>query len=208
MKKGSIDSVLFSKPGYLKGTFLAAGLNQMRASERDGWQKAGHDRNFKLARATGEDLSRSPYKYMELKEYQAGSKNYKDEDGHVKTGPRNIFVSPLKQGQIGNGVYLGGTIPWVAGDKYGIEAEIAKKEREYHLSKLQDKPFCQRAKHTEVFNTSKQVMAEEPRIPEKKTKELDLHPAEHDRAFRPSHPGKKGVTGTLDRFPVHVASPA
>lgn len=31
--------------------------------------------------------------------------------------------------------------------------------------------------------------------------------AEHERAFRPSNPGKKGVNGTLTKFPDHKASP-
>ena len=39
------------------------------------------------------------------------------------------------------------------GDKYDIAKDIAKKEREYHASKVQEKPFSNKVSKTEYFNT-------------------------------------------------------
>jgi len=35
----------------------------------------------------------------------------------------------------------------------------------------------------------------------------EINKIEHERAFRPSQPGRKGVAGTLDKFPKYVENP-
>jgi hypothetical protein len=51
-KKGHIDSVLFSAPGYLdKGDpYQDSGKFKMRAGKHDGHKEAGHDLAFKPAK--------------------------------------------------------------------------------------------------------------------------------------------------------------
>ena len=66
---------------------------------------------------------------------------------------------------------------------------------------VQEKPFSQKAKHTDMFNTFRQVYEENPRIPEKKKPEEQPkvneagEPIEplHDKPFKPSNPPKKGA---------------
>ena len=70
-------------------------------------------------------------------------KNFKDEEGNVMVAPRNIITNKIKVGKIGKQTSLGGIIPYMDGDEYDAGKKLANKEREYHMSKLQDKPFSQ-----------------------------------------------------------------
>jgi hypothetical protein len=125
----------------------------MRSGVKDGYLKGGHDREFKPAKHVHEKVKTLPYEYMPLKENHE-LKNFKDEDGGVITGNKNFYTNPIKRGKIGPGTSLGGHIPYIE-DEYDIQKKIAKKEREYHDSKIQDKPFSQRAKQTDRFNTAR-----------------------------------------------------
>jgi hypothetical protein len=139
-------------------------------------------------------------------------KNFKDADGNVKIAPRNVTTSPVKKGKVGPGTTLAGKIEYMP-DEYDYRKVLEAKEREYHKSKLQEKDFCPRAKHTDTFNNAKQVYMEDPPIPPKKIKEEAKHippgkeGATHDRAFKPSNPGRKGIFGTIDKFPEHSPDP-
>ena len=61
-----------------------------------------------------------------------------------------------------------------------------------------------------MFNTYKSVLEENPPIPPKVVKDAPL-PAEgeekegelHDKPFKPANPGKRGVIGTINKFPEH-----
>ena len=83
------------------------------------------------------------------------------------------------------------------------------KEREYHLSKLQDKPFSQRAKtlNNGVFNQPKGIYDVMPEMKEKPAVIREVNKVEHERAFKPSNPGKKGRGGTLEKFPEYKENP-
>jgi hypothetical protein len=64
------------------------------------------------------------------------------------------------------------------------------------------------AKHTDTFNTPHDILAEDPLIPAKPEKPREEAPNIHDgRAFKPANPGKKGLQGTLDKFPLHLPDP-
>jgi hypothetical protein len=60
-------------------------------------------------------------------------KNFKDEEGAVKIGPRNITTIPCKLGKVGKNVLIGEKIPYIE-DDYNIKKKLAKKELEYHQS--------------------------------------------------------------------------
>lgn len=122
LKKGHDDSVLFAKPSYYeKMTFIEAGMNQMRSHDKEGYLKAGHDRRFKLARATHEKLHKTPYEWIPPSSKSPGIKNYRNEEGQVQVGPRNIFTTPMKKGQIGPKVYFAEKLyEYKEGDKYDI----------------------------------------------------------------------------------------
>lgn len=78
-------------------------------------------------------------------------KMYRDEEGAVITEPRNFLTNPPKKGRNGEGTQFGDSVPYME-DDYNRPRQLAKKEREFHQSKLQDKPFSQRAKGTATFN--------------------------------------------------------
>lgn len=71
-------------------------------------------------------------------------KNYRDEEGAVTIGPRNITTIPVKFGKVGKNVLIGEKIPYIE-DDYNIMKKLAKKDMEYHHSMVQEKPFSQKA---------------------------------------------------------------
>ena len=85
-------------------------------------------------------------------------KNFKDEEGNVMVAPKNITTNPIKTGRVGKQTTLGGIIEYQAND-YDAGKKLALKEREYHMSKLQDKPFSQQCRRLRngVFNSHKNV---------------------------------------------------
>ena len=78
------------------------------------------------------------YPYKENGDKRRDPKSYRDEEGHVKTAPSNFYTSPMKKGQIcGKNVMFGDPeFRYKDGDKYDVAKELARKEREYHLSKI------------------------------------------------------------------------
>lgn len=113
--------------------------------------KKMHDKWFCPTKVVKEKV-KAPYDHqtdrVEIK------KNFRDDEGNVITGPRNFLTNPLKKGKFGKQTTFSGVIPYLP-DGYDAAKEIAKKEHEYHLSKVQDKPFNPRAKVKHVFNSNK-----------------------------------------------------
>jgi len=90
-------------------------------------------------------------------------------------------------------------------EDYNAPKALARKELEYHLSKLQDKPFSQKVKLRGEFNHHKDVYKSMGvplnRTPPKKRPEVgEIHDG---KAFKPSHPGKAGHNKCLGKFPEY-----
>ena len=222
MKTGHTDKVLFMKPSYIAtgDPFKQAAIGMTRTTKKNGHIDAGHDKNFVTAKLVnglnaGQANSqgiKAPYPYVPLG--PGPKKEYKDEEGAAKIGPRNILTNPIKFGKVGKNVLIGEKIPYIE-DDYNAKKKLAKKELEYHHSMVQEKPFSQKAKHTDMFNTFRQVYEENPIIPAKKAPEPEpveegAEPKEplHDKPFKPSNPNKKGnIKGTLEKFPVYMPNP-
>lgn len=128
-------------------------------------------------------------------------KNYRDEDGAVKTENRNFLTKPPKKGAT-----FGGVIPYKE-DPYDHKKELAKKELEKHLASCQEKPFSQRVKPRFNFASDKEAYGEDVVIPPKKAPEKRKPLMEHDKPFAPSNPGKKGYNKTLAKFPDYKEDP-
>ena len=63
-------------------------------------------------------------------------KRFRDEDGGVAIGPRNFFTMPGKKGNaMMKNAQFAPLVPHMAED-YNAPKAIARKELEYHLSKL------------------------------------------------------------------------
>ena len=99
-----------------------------------------------------------------------------------------------------------GTIPYVE-DPYERKREMEKKERKEHHEKMQEKAFSQRVKKCETFNKPKEVFGEDPPIPARKPPSPRAPLMEHDAPFKPSNPPKKGLNGTIDKFPAYIEDP-
>ena len=148
MKKGGTDKVLFMKPTYnaIGDPFKMAAIGMTRTTKKNGHIAAGHDKNFVTAKLvnglnSGQANSvgvKASYPYMPLG--PGPKKDFKDEEGAVKIGPRNITVIPGKMGKFGKNVFIGEKIPYIE-DDYNIAKKLAKKDMEYHHSMVQEKPF-------------------------------------------------------------------
>ena len=72
---------------------------------------------------------------------------------------------------------------------------------------MQEKPFSQKVRRTELFNTNKATIGEDrpypAREPRKKTPPL----MEHDKPFKPSNPPKIGYNKSLSPFPKYMEDP-
>lgn len=132
---------------------------KMRNTDPQGHIKAGHDKAFKPAKVVKEPVKAA---YNHMSDLDDKKKNFRNEDGEVVIGPRNFLTNPLRVGQTGPGTAFGRD-KYIE-DKYDGIKELEHKERLAHEAKLQDKPFSQRAKHTAMFNTYRQVMEEDPII--------------------------------------------
>lgn len=176
----------------------------LRTLVKDGFQRGGHDKDFKPAKIVEEKLYKQKYEY--IPQGVPKKPSMKNEDNEVITGPRNFYTNPMKLGKVGKNTSFSGPIPYIE-DDFDAKKKIAAKEREYHLSKLQDKPFSQKAKHTEMFNSYKQVYMEDPPIPARKPVVKEEGEPLHDKAFKPANPAKKGNHSTLEKFPVHMPDP-
>ena len=175
-----------------------------RTTVKDGHLKAGHDKNFKPAKDPHVRV-KATYEYIHLGPPKKVS--HKDEDGAVVIGPKNILTNPIKVGKTGKGTIIGDKIDYMPED-YDAKRKIAVAERKYHDSKVQEKPFLQRARHTEVFNRPMEVYAEDPPIPPKPPQVKPVIKNIHDdKPFKPSHPPKKGINAAINKFPEYIPNP-
>ena len=157
VKKGAaIDKVLFGKPGYnaVGDPYVQTANTLARKESRPAQIAAGNEKPFKPQSHVKKREYHAPYEHMT--DFIEKVKNYKSDENprEVISAPRNIQTNPIKRGQVGKQVMFGGTIPYIE-DDYNRPKMFALAEREYHESKLQDKPFSQRAKKTDTFNTNR-----------------------------------------------------
>lgn len=133
LKAGKAEDVYFGKGTYnaIGDPFKMAGMMSMRTMVKDGYLKAGHDKDFKPAKNVGYKAHKAIYEYKPLEEGKPQNKKYRNEDGEVITMPSNMKCSPIKKGKVGKNVTLGGIIPAVACE-FGIEKQVAAKERQFH----------------------------------------------------------------------------
>jgi len=160
-------------------------------------------------------INKLGYEYIphqsDLRDPQAMHDKYKD-----YTAPKNFFTSPLKKG--GGGVLTPGVL-FGDGDErklyehlpddYDAPRKKRAAELEYHRSKLQETAFKSMCYgNRPFFSDSESFQCDQPRgIPrEKKVENLGAYP--HEMPFKPSHPAKKGLMGTMEPFPEHIPDPA
>ena len=196
VKKGAaIDKVLFSAPGYnaVGDKYQPPNFSLIRKEDRNMQIQSGNEKRFKHCEKVKQRDYTASYEHMT--DYLEKPKNFRSEENprEVISMPPNIKTNPIKRGAVGRQVHFGGTIPYM--------------EREYHESKLQEKPFSQRAKKTHTFNTDRKILEENPPIPHRTVKPRTAPNCEHDKPFRPTNPPKRGSQATLAKFPKYQEDP-
>lgn len=92
-------------------------------------------------------------------------------------------------------------------DAYDRFALAKKKDREEHDRKIRGAFLCMHGKN-EAFEKDKLSYGEKKKLAEKKAqKETKVNKFPHDAEFKPSHPPRKGVLGTLGKFPPYEKDP-
>lgn len=175
----------------------------MREQKHDGFKEGGHEMNFKPAKTVQRKVKAD---FDHLTDHVEIKKSRKGPDGAVIIEPRNFLTNPPKKGEVGKGTTFAGKIEHMP-DQYDRKKEIARKEREEHEKKVQDKPFSQMAKKKETFATVKDAYGEDRVYPQRKQADKRKPLMEHDAPFKPSNPPKRGYNKTLDRFPEYKADP-
>lgn len=162
----------------------------MRSPLKDGHLKAGHEVAFKPAKTVPEKPYKAPFEHMS--DYREIRKGKRDEDGRVEIGPRNFLTNPPEHKKVGKDTAFS-AFPQHMPENYNIEKELARKELDYHHSKLQEKPFSSLAKKTHLFNSEKAVRGEDVAIPHRPAKPAPKPPIEHEVAFKPASLPRSGV---------------
>ena len=132
MKKGNVDAILFSRPTYnaIGDPFKMAGASMARTTKKNGHIDAGHEKAFMPAKTSfglkGTESNsvgiKPPYAYMP--QGVGPKKDYKDEEGNVRTAPPNMKVMKGKIGKVGKFVTLGGNIDYIS-DPYDAKKILA-----------------------------------------------------------------------------------
>jgi len=135
------------------------------------------------------------------------------------TGPRNFFTNRLKKGGGGiftPGVLFGDIMEGNEGnfwhhvpDEYDYHRKIAKKEREEHLSKLQEQNFSSMSYGNRCFVSDRETYFTELSrgIPREFVDRVDIKPYPHETPFAPPRPSRKGYNACLGAFPEHMPDP-
>ena len=107
---------------------------------------------------------------------------------------------------VGKNTTFGGIINYME-DDYNRPKKLANEERLHGYSLMQEKPFSQKVKQTELFNSNKNVIGEDVVIPHRPPRQKTPPPMEHDKPFRPSNPPKVGYNKSLSPFPKYKEDP-
>ena len=172
IKKGpALDKVLFAKPTYnCLGDLHKPAIREIfRVEDREIQIAAGNEKRFKSQSRVKERYYRAAYEHKT--DYTHIQKNFRSEENprEVISDPPNIKTNPIKKGQHGRQVYFGGTVPYMC-DDYNRPKEFLKAERDYHLSMVQEKPFSQRVRKKDTFNSHREILSEKVPLPHRKPK--------------------------------------
>ena len=133
-------------------------------------------------------------------------KNFRDEEGAVKTAAKNFYTSPAKQGRVGKQTYFTPQ-PAHMPDDFNYPKELFTKEMKEKKKLEQEKPFSQKAKNVHVFASDKAIFGEDVVIPARPAKTEMKPPMEQEVAFKPAKPARSGVSCTFEKFPKYMENP-
>ena len=95
VRKGHVESVLFTKPSYnaVGEPYNSTNAIATRKQDNNAIAAAGHEKNFAPAKIPPKNY-KPPFPHMTDRVNIV--KNFKDEEGNVMVAPRNILTNPIK----------------------------------------------------------------------------------------------------------------
>ena len=141
VRRGKVDSVLFSKPSYtaIGDPFKEAARTIIRREDREHQIACGNDKAFKPTKHVRQPTNAA---YAHMQDFVEVQKNFKSEENprDVLIPPRNFLTNPPKVGKVGKNTSFGGQVPYME-DDYNRPKKLAEAERQAGAKLMQDKPF-------------------------------------------------------------------
>lgn len=183
----------------------------MRDQEKETFLKGGHEVPFKPAKIV-RDNSHWMASYDHQTDLKDIKKNFKDEDGCVIVGPKNINIAPLKKGEVGLGCTFAGQWEHRADpddDERKRNRVILDEHRDFIAKNHESKNFSQRARTVGSFNPVRQRFGLPETPQEFKVKTIRTPSlAEQDRAWRAGQPIRSGQSKmSISPFPNYMENP-
>jgi hypothetical protein len=195
VKKGGLDQVLFSTPGY----------NSIGEPYQDpsGMKLRGADARMRMT-AHGKEFR--PGGHVKSK-YSSDFLNSPTDDrakGNFNrtTGPRGFFTSPLKHG-VGPGTLIQKGNYGHMADEYDRKRDLARQERMKRRSMQLGRPFSNVVKGRTTFGSNNDEYGEGGLNLQDKTPKQSYKGLMHEKPFKYSNPPKKGYEKTINKFPDH-----
>lgn len=193
VKKGGLDQVLFSSPGY----------NTIGEPYRDPTRMKlrGESQNTRMG--------------MHGKEFRPGGRAKKGASsdflltpneeklqfaGYRTTGPRGFFTSPIKHG-IGPGTLIQKQNYGHMVDEYDRKRDLDREERRMRKTMQYGQPFRNVVKGPRTFGNDGNEYGEDGLNIAEKAKANEFKGLLHEKPFKYSNPPKTGYEKTINRFP-------
>lgn len=195
IKKGSLDGVLFSAPGY---NSVGEPYNDPR-----GLKLRGADSNLRIS-VHGKEFR--PGGLLKTKYASAFLNTPTDEklksNFFKTTGPRGFFTSPLKHG-IGPGTLIQKQNYEHMVDEYDRKRDMAREEKRRHRALQLARPFSNVVKGRRTFGNDHDEYGEDRLNIGDKRPSTTYKGLLHEKPFKYSNPPKLGYEKCINKFPEY-----
>lgn len=194
LRKGKTPDVYFEKPA-----FCSVGDPYVKKAIKP--QAVSDTAPFKPAGPPKETVSPFPHEVSETHR----KKNFRDAEGAVVVGPKNVRTSPPKKGEGAStpGVLFSG-LPAVS-EPYERKHQLVLEEQERaKAGNRHDHPFKGISHGDRTFHNNVKTFGKVEQPARSPHRPLSVPVAEHDHPFKPSSPAKKGIHDmTIGGFPEY-----
>ena len=194
MKKGKTPDVYFEKPAFcsLGDPYVKKSAKPLVVSETAPFKPAGPPKQA---------VSLFPHEAADIHR----KKHFRDAEGAVVVGPKNVRTSPAKKGEGAStpGVLFSG-LPAVS-EAYERKHKLQLEEQErMKAANRHERAFRGISPGDRPFNNNIKTFGKVDQPARSPRRPLSVPVAEHDRPFKPASPAKKGLLDmTIGRFPEY-----
>lgn len=195
VKKGGLDQVLFSSPGY----------NSIGEPYQDpkGLKLRGEDQRMRMTVHGKEFKPGGRVKGKYASEFLNSPTDEKLNANFSKTtGPRGFFTSPLKHG-IGPGTLIQKYNYGHMVDEYDRKKDMARENNRKHRALQLGRPFSNVVKGKRTFGNDHDEYGEDNLNIQGKKLKQPYKGLLHEKPFKYSNPPKMGYEKTINRFPEY-----